>query len=523
MRREAAGERRTLRMPITFSGAEIDLIVKAAAGNGGSSARSRGAADLRRLLQALPYFEFHTARATPLAKLCAAGARYGWSELERNVPTRLLALLSGKARASLRRNLQRDLEWLTRPCFDLEWTSFGLALTSLDLTPRRRDPQEVERMFLGGRPSDRLFSLFRKFPVLAGLWCKLIGQWRAHVKEVLQRFRQDRPALSQSFFSNRPIACIQDAHFGLSDRHHAGRTVARLQFDDHSIIYKPRTGGGESEWFSFLDWMNRRGFHPNLRMLRVLPRENYCWMEYVESGSLGSKAAALRFYERMGGTIAAAYLLKAVDCHRDNLIAAGEHPILVDADAMWHVSPSAKAPSLTDLLYRTGFFPNESPGSLQSRSSALGPGTAGKHVPRLHGQPLKPDHYKREMARGFARAWKCILGTPSARVGFARRLRQIRLTERRWFYRATETYAAVREASIQPPALRSHQDRELLIRHQCSQNEVVPPVIEAEVRALKQLDVPYFVVRTSRIFRGINLPFPKPVQNSHAAPGKLRK
>jgi hypothetical protein len=493
---------------MTFLAAEIDLIVKAAGDNHEFSARSSWAVEMRRLLHALPDFQFQTARATPLQKLCAAGADYGWRELNKSIPADLLSNLSVRAKASIRRNLQRDLEWITRPCFDLEWTSFGLALTSLDLARRRRDPKEIERMFLRDRPSHRLFSFFRKFPVLAQLWCQLIRQWRAHVKEVLQRFQQDRLALSRSFFFHRPIACIQDAHFGLSDRHHAGRTVVRLQFDDRSIIYKPRTGAGESEWFSFLGWMNRRGFHPSLRTVRVLPRKNYCWMEYVESGSLEAEAAALRFYERMGGIIAAAYLLKAVDCHRDNLIAAGEHPVLVDADALWHVSPATKTHSLTDLLYRTGFFPDANPSSLKSRSSALGPGS-GEHVPRFYGRPLKPDHFKPDMARGFARAWKCILGTPSARAGFARRLQRIRLTERRWLYRATEIYAAIREASIQPPILRSLQDRDLLIRHQCGRNEVGPKVIEAEARALKQLDVPYFVARTRRILRRINLPFPK--------------
>lgn len=508
IKREAGCERRPA-CCLTFSSAEIDLIVRQAADSGESSARSCWAAEMRRLLHALPDFEFQTARAAPLVKLCAVGAHYGWCELERNAPTRLLALLSGKAKASLRRNLQRDLEWITRPSFALEWKCFGLAMASLDLTTGKPDQISIETMFLRDRPSHRLFSLFKKFPVLARLWSQSIQQWRAHVREVLFRFAHDRGALSRTFFSNRPLIRIIDTHFGLSDRHHAGRTVVRLQLEDRSIIYKPRTGAGEVEWFSFLGWMNRRGFQPNLRTVRVLPRKNYCWMEYVEFGSLTTEAAARRFYERMGGLIAATYLLRAVDCHRDNLIASGEHPVLVDADTLWHVPPNLGPERASNLLYRTGFFPNANPRSLQSRSSTLGPGRAGKHMPRLHGRPLEPACHKREMARGFARAWKGILGAPSARQGFARRLHRIRLIERRWLYRATESYTAIREASIQPPALRSLQDREVVIRDRCRRNGVASTVIEAEVRALKQLDIPYFVARTSRLFRRIDLPFPK--------------
>ena len=495
IKREARGKRGAA-LPMTLSAADIDLIVKATTDTSESSGRSRWAAELRHLLHDLPDFEFQTARATPLGKLCAAGAHYGYGELERNAPARLLAFLSEKAKASLRRNLQRDLEWITRPCFDLEWTSFGLALTSLDLAPRRREAKEVERMFLGDRPSHRLFSLFRKFPVLAQLWCQLIRQWRSHVTELLQRFRQDRFALSRSFFSNRPIGCISDTHLGLSDRHHSGRTVARLQLERDSIIYKPRSGGGEAEWSTLLRWTNRRGFQPELRPARVLIRNGYCWMEYVAAAPLKSEAAARRFYERMGGIVAAAYLCKAVDCHRENLVASGEQPVLVDVDALWHVSPSTRNESSGDLLYRTGFFPDTNPRSLQSRSSALGPGAAGKHLPRLAGQPLRLEQYRRELARGFARAWRCILGTRAAREAFARQLRRIRSSKRRWFYWATETYAAIRDASLQPGALRSSSERELLIRLRCARAKVSATVVDAEVRALKNLDIPYFLSPT---------------------------
>src|SRR5436190_1933921 len=87
---------------------------------------------------------------------------------------------------------------------------------------------------------------------------------------------------------------------------------------------------------------------------------------------VGSWTYVPGFYQRLGGMIAAAYLLKAVDCHRENVIAVGEYPILVDVDALWHVSPLTRTQSLATVLYRTGFLPNSRPGSLQSRSSVLG-------------------------------------------------------------------------------------------------------------------------------------------------------
>lgn len=507
---------------MTPSATEIDEIVRAAADSDLPSMKSRWAGDTRRLLSALADFEFETSRASPLMKLCAPGARYAWRELQKNSEAELLANLSAKAGASLRRNLRSDLAAVSRYCFHLEWKSFGLAMTSIGLVDRKPDPKSVERMFLGARPSHRLLSLFRRFPVLARLWGQVIRQWREHASEVLERFAQDRRSLSRTFFANQPIDNICDARFGLSDRHRSGRTVVRLQFEAGSIIYKPRSGAGEAEWFSLLGWMNRHGFRPKLAIAHLLLRKDYCWMEYVKPTSLRSETAALRFYQRMGGIIAAAHLLRAVDCHRDNLIASGEHPVLVDAEALWHLSPGINAEDASDLLYRTGFFPNADPLSLHSRSSILGPGPLGSHVPRLRGRPLAAAHYQHEMILGFTKAWRCLMGTRKAREAFARRLRRIQSTERRWIRRATETYAAIVDASIQPPALRSGRERELLIRSRCARGPSGSAVADAEVRALKQLDIPYFTYQTNqglprirfavphRLIKALSKALPKP-------------
>lgn len=494
---------------MTLSKAELDAIVSAAVEDDALSVRAGVRVEMQRMLDALPHFEFQTKRATPLVQLCTAGADYGWRELQKAASPDLLADLSDKAKASLRRDLRHRLERITRPCFELEWKSFGLAMNFIGILTAPSDSKLAERMFLRDKPADRLFSLFKKFPVLASLWCQIISQWCNYVMEVLLRLTVDRRALSRAFFSGRPIAGVLDLHCGLSDWHNSGRTVARLQCEAGSIIYKPRSGAGEWEWFSLLESMNKRSFRPKLRAAQVLRRKGYCWMEYMEPVSCESQAAARRFYERIGGMIAAAHLLKLVDCHRDNLIAAGEHPVLVDVDALWHVSPLTKMQSFSDVLYRTGFFPNANPQSLQSRSSALGPGPTGNHLPRLAGKPLLAADYQREIARGFARAWRCILGTAKRRDAFARRLRRIRSKERRWIYWATEKYAGIREASIQAGSLRSGVERDLLIRRLCRRDIVSSAVMDAEARALKQLDIPYFLRTTKERATADKPPVPR--------------
>ncbi len=478
-------------LQMTLSEAEIGAIVNGAVDGEEPSVRPPWAVEMRRMLSALADFEFRPGRATPLVKLCEAGAHYGWRDLAATTNPNLLTIVSPKAKASLTRDLRHSLERLTRPSLELEWTSFGLAVNSIRVLAGSTDSKLDEQMFLGDKPSDRLFSLFKNFPVLARLWCQLISQWCEHVTGVLLRFTADRTALSRAFFLGRPIGTIADIRCGLSDSHNHGRTVMQLQFGTGAVIYKPRPGDGEWEWGSLLDWMNAQSFQPGLRAGRVLRRKGYCWMERIEVAPCKNGAAARRFYERIGGMIAAAYLVKAVDCHRDNLIASGENPVLVDADALWHVSPAAQTP--LDLLCRTGFFPNSNPRSLQSRSSVLGRTNSGKHVARRGTKPLSALQYEREIVKGFDRAWHCILGTKDRRRAFARRLRRIQSRERRWIYRPTEKYAAITRAGTQPIALRSGIERHRLIARLCRRGTLDSEVTEEEIEALKGLDIPYFL------------------------------
>jgi lantibiotic modifying enzyme len=234
-------------------------------------------------------------------------------------------------------------------------------------------------------------------------------------------------------------------------------------------------------------------------------------MEYVETAPCQNTAAVGRFYERLGGLIAAAYLMKAVDCHRQNVIAAGEYPVLVDIDALWHVSRLTKTQSPEDVLYRTGFLPNSNPRSLQSRSSVLGRAATGRHLPRIAGKPVFAAPYTRDIVTGFRRAWNSIVGTKNRRAEFLRQLRKVRFQQRRWIYRATEGYGATLLGSIQPAVLRSQAERDQFIADSCLPRAPSRTIGKAEVSAIRQLDLPYFV-------RATNHPMPS---DKTSAPSEL--
>ena len=347
--------------------------------------------------------------------------------------------------------------------------------------------------FLGEKPCERLFPMFKRFPVLAKLWHVLISQWIDETAELLLRFSADRVALSRSFLASRPIDKIIDLRFGLSDPHNGGRTVTLIRCKGGSIIYKPRPGHGEREWFKFIRYLNAKGLQPNLLAAKVLCRIGYCWMEYVPAAPCKNQATARRFYQRLGETIAVAYLLQAVDCHRDNVIASSEYPVLVDAETLWHVPRGNKSQTSLEILCQTGFVSaSHQRSSYQYRSSVLGNAKLGRHIPRIGPKRLNAKRYEHEIITGFKRAWHCIFRSTDHHTARTDRWRRLNNLTQRRIYWPTRNYDAIRRASIQPTALRSGVERDLLIASLCKRRGVQSRVLREEVTALKRLDIPYF-------------------------------
>jgi lantibiotic modifying enzyme len=473
------------------SAAEIDLIAKLAE----ARPSKRSADRLRRMLAGLGTVGSGSPRQKPLEQLCTIGVSYAWRDLERTRASAFLKRTSANAQAGLRQYLQGTLEWITRPCFELERSSYTLATEALGMVSP--GALQTNEKFLESEPVDRLFSFFKKFPVLAGLWSVSINQWRRYVAEILARAAADDGAIARAFLNGTSCGRITGVQIGLSDRHLGGRSVALVEFERGRVIYKPRTGTGEAAWASLLSSINENGFRPLLKNARMLRRKGYHWMEHIAAARRPDVAAVRRFYKRLGGLIAAAYLSNAVDCHRENLIAAGEHPVLVDLDALWHVSSATKTESASELLYRTGFFPDSNPGSLRSRSSALGKPETGTHLAKVGARAECPADYADEIVAGFAAGWHCLVGSPPRRAAFQRRLRRIRAQERRWIYFATEKYVAVIGASLQPGALVSATTRANVLRRLCERTTIGADATEAEIGAMERLDIPYFTRRTN--------------------------
>src|SRR5262249_14693 len=153
----------------------------------------------------------------------------------------------------------------------------------------------------------------------------------------IQRLCADWEIIKKLFSPGSDPGVLVEADSSVSDLHRCGRSVHILRFSSgFQLVYKPKPLAVDMHFQQLLPWLNGHGDPPPFRILKVLERGSYGWVEFVAVQGCASAAEVRRFYERQGGYLALLYALEAIDFHSENLVAAGEGPVLLDLEALFH-------------------------------------------------------------------------------------------------------------------------------------------------------------------------------------------
>ncbi|WP_437314675.1 type 2 lanthipeptide synthetase LanM family protein [Sorangium sp. So ce385] len=277
--------------------------------------------------------------AAPFAPALHPFIAHGLGRIERSLPPIPgLDLRERSLRRALFQELARRLDRACRRVLVLE-----LNVARLE---ERLDGETAEARFqhycsLLGRRAE-WEKLLSEYQVMARAIATITAQYIAAVTELFTRLAADFRAIQAALLPDARPARLIDARGGVSDPHRGGRSVWILELalgeDERRarLVYKPRSLAVDACFQGLLRWVSDRSTLPPFRTLRMLEREGYGWVEFVEHEACGSTEDAARFYVRQGALLALLHVLRAVDIHQENVIASGEHPVIVDLETLLH-------------------------------------------------------------------------------------------------------------------------------------------------------------------------------------------
>ena len=382
-------------------------------------------------------------------------------------------------------------------------------------------PQDEYNTFVENLLKDGMLGFFQQYPVLGRLMATAIDFWVEEIADFLQRLQVDMPEIQQIFSpSQSHLGKVIEIHPSLSDPHHQGRTVTALTFESGlKLVYKPKSLGTEVAFTQFLDWCNQQNISLPFKVLKVCDRSNYGWVEYVEHLPCADQAAAQRFYQRAGMLLCLLHTLRVTDCHHQNLVANGEHFVLVDMETLMQPETKMMAdfPQGTevekivgkqfwDSVVRTGLLPRWNfleNGCIAYQNNALSrcqnhPSPALTNVPMLDGIPLEGGDYLDEIVWGFEQMYCFLMSHQQILLGEDSPLAVLKNVQVRFMFRMSQVYAKILEHIQHPKWLRNGIDKSIELDHLSRAFLVVDEkphywrILSKELQAMEQLDIPYF-------------------------------
>lgn len=365
--------------------------------------------------------------------------------------------------------------------------------------PEARFRSFVQRL----RQREIALAILQEYPVLARQLTTCIGQWVSFSLEFLQNLCADWEAIRTTFSPGNDPGLLVQVN-GMGDKHCGGRSVLIARFrSGFQAVYKPRSLAVDVHFQELLIWLNSRGDHPPFRSLKILARGSYGWVEFVAAKSCTCADEVRRFYERQGGYLALLYALEATDFHSENLIAAGEHPVLLDLEALFHSHVKGIDTQEADLIastaitysvMRVGLLPQRRWSNAESEGIDLsglgavsgqltpqpipyweGAGTdemrlarkrvamkGTKNRPTLNDTEVNVLDYAEAIAVGFSSIYQLLVEHRGELLSSNGPLECFAKDEVRTILRSTRTYGLLLRESFHPDVLRNALDRDRL-------------------------------------------------------------
>ena len=380
-------------------------------------------------------------------------------------------------------------------------------------------------------------ELLLDFPVLGRILATIVRLWRQGSEEMLRRILSSLYEIQETFDLANPNS-LDNIQLELSDPHCGGRAVAILSFGDQKVVYKPKNMGVDKAYQTYLEIINNASQMTPLKHLKILAKDDYGFMEWVEHRPCTNTEELKRFYVNAGRLMGVLYLLGCTDCHHENLIAKDDQLILVDTETLLEAdlrdlisdeeNRSDLQLSMEGSILRSGLLPQwlfagggkkipfdisalgikpppperEMPGWLGVNTDGM---MAGRRLvsselptslPVGLGSSESLTEHVAELCKGFTDQLQSVLQTKDV---YKSELKQFTGLPRRLVARATRIYFTIQRQMLEPASLRSAFSHGLKLE-QLSRSYVLASekpinwqMFHSEIKQMENLDIPFFV------------------------------
>lgn len=378
--------------------------------------------------------------------------------------------------------------------------------------------------------NESILNFLVDYPVLGRLLAENAKKTIDNIMESVGHYFNDRGQINKEF--NVGLNDVKGIE-ALGDSHVDGKQVLIYYFNSgNKIIYKPHSIAVDGSFNKLLEWFNQFKSIRNFYLTKLISREQYGWVEFINQDHCHSKNEVINFYEQQGQYLAILYMLNATDIHYENIIAKGDSPVIIDLEALFHnemilnntgTATNKALHSLSNSIMRTSLLPivirNK---DVKVDVSGLGHQEDAKHFiyklvnkntdemrfekalvsidkkenhPILNNEKQNSVDYAKEIIKGFNTTYELIINEKDFLLSPESPIQYFKNNFVRNIMRTTQSYAVFLESGRHPAYLKNGLDRTRLFDNfwrTVSKSPRFKDIVDSETKDLLNDDIPYF-------------------------------
>lgn len=383
-------------------------------------------------------------------------------------------------------------------------------------------------------------DFYKKYPVLEDIITKTVEKRLLLIEEIAERLILDKGKIEKEFNFN--FDKVISINITSGDTHNNGKKVSLIKTNNKKIVYKPHSLSTDVLYNKIIKYINSINCNnKQLKYLRVIDKEKYGWQEFIDYKQCKSISEVESYFTKVGSLLAIFYSIGTTDIHFENIICSGEDPYIIDLETLIENRSLLNSPKTLEEKFSivfnssvisTGILPMKLKNSIfdfdisalcseEEQKSKLWKvnilsnmnsdnikfleqegivsSSSNNNKVLLNNKTICALDYQNFIAKGFSDTYKLILDNRDAIINLIEKYISLNKIEVRQVLRATSVYVKFLEASLHPKYLKDKKDRNRVLSiirsKDKSQKHSYQMQYEEEIKALENLDIPYFSCR----------------------------
>lgn len=172
---------------------------------------------------------------------------------------------------------------------------------------------------------------FQKYPLANDYIQRKIKNTVNYIEEIVNNYFKNKDKINSEL--GLDTQTIKDIKLGSGDTHNNGKTVAIVETDKGTLVYKPHSLNTDIIFTKLISIFNDT-LKYKLHHIKTITYKSHGWQEFIKASIPSNSVQETNVYYKLGCYQGIFYILNSSDMHYENIILRDDNPYIIDTETL---------------------------------------------------------------------------------------------------------------------------------------------------------------------------------------------